>query len=529
MLSTFPSLMLKYLDTQSKFMHPPYQTNTYTFFEEASEWIHNLSITHIPLESINHAKIMLIDTIGAVAASLTTSYGKQVVLEFLNNVHDLPKVLPILSILLDYDSTLLYYGHLGHGILPSITYHILHQEVTGEEILEAIIGSSEIAARTAASLILSEIRGQMMSSIHAISTAVLLSKLSDLPSHSILNSINYASSILLRPIREGFATPAKGLIALTGFMHGLNALKLAKSIKNNRNVFISFLNAWSGRIIKAPFGGLGKRWHINTLSVKKYPACSYAQTAIESALKIREQIQPDRIKEIKQIIIKENFLTYHTDKRFEKLLHNKEMSFPALQFYTPYLIAYTLLYGSPKPYMYESTFINDVNIWSLIQKITALHDLSLTRLMLKEPLPFGVALHELRFSEKMYLLWKLGGFKALKMLSYPEIIHGYNINEVDFDNTRKFMGIKIEVKTQDNILNISSDIVDGFHGTGIDNKQNISVRKLDYLKNIINEDEFSQMLSILQSIEKANYDDLKMIVNVMLKALQFSIKSAKNG
>jgi 2-methylcitrate dehydratase PrpD len=505
-----------------------YQINAREFIEDASEWIYDLSINHIPSESIDHAKIMLIDTIGASLASLTTSYGRQVVLDFFKDDYDLPKVLSMLSVLLDYDSTLLYYGHLGHGILASIIYYILHnKEVSGEKILEAVIGASEITARVAASLSFSETRGQMMSSIHALSTAILLSKLSDSSPHDTLNSINYALSILLKPTKEGFATVAKSLVALTGFMHGLNAYKLMKTTTNSIRVFEGFLNAWGGHIIKAPFGGLGKRWHINTLSVKKYPACSYAQTAIESALKISNYIKPDAIKEIKRIIIKENFLTYHMDQRFKTFIDNKRTSFTALQFYTPYLIAYTLLYKNPEPQMYETKFINDNNIWNLILKTETIHDLSLTRLMLKEPLPFGIALHELKFIEKIYLLLKLGGVKVLKMIFYPEVMHGYDINEVNFNAVKKIMSVEIEIKTRKDVFNASTDIVDGFHGTGINNKRIISIKKLNYLKSFINDDEFYQTLDILQSIEKANYDDLKTIINVILKATRSSIKNVK--
>jgi len=63
-----------------------YQINAREFIEDASEWIYDLSINHIPSESIDHAKIMLIDTIGASLASSTTSYGRQVVLDFLKMI-----------------------------------------------------------------------------------------------------------------------------------------------------------------------------------------------------------------------------------------------------------------------------------------------------------------------------------------------------------------------------------------------------------------------------------------------------------
>ncbi|MGB9729165.1 MAG: hypothetical protein ACP5GU_05750 [Thermoprotei archaeon] len=498
-------------------------SNIREFLIEVSNWVHDLSIKKIPLDSISHAKILFVDTLGAAIASLTTTHGKTLVSGFYNNINDIPIILPALSILLDFDSTLLYYGHLGHGILASALYYAISNETTGSEIIEAIVGASEITSRIAASLALSETRGQMMMPLHALSTAIMLAKLSDQDPNTIVNAINHATSILLKPLREGFATISKTLIAFTGFNHGLNSFNLAKAVKSDNNLsFESFLKNWKGIIVKAPYGGLGKRWHINTLSIKKYPACSYAQTAIEAILQIRENINPS---EITQITVKENLLTYHMDKTSEVLIR-KGLRFPILQFFTPYLISYTLIHGKPDPLIYEKEYIQDRDIWNLIAKTKFVHNLNLTSKLLKEPLPFSIAFKELNIPTKLYLLSRFGGLKALIMLRYPEIRKGRNIESIDLDRTKKILGVEIEVKTSTTKYETRREIVDGFHGTGLDKKWVVAFSKLSYLKMFISDDEFQHVVDILRNLEKADYGELNFIVRVIKKALERSVKSA---
>ncbi len=495
--------------------------NVREFLIDASNWVHDLSVEKIPLNSIDHAKILFIDTLGAAIASLTTTYGKMFVSGFYNDIDDMPTVLPALSILLDFDSTLLYYGHLGHGILASALFYAISNETTGSEIVEAIIGASEITSRIAASLVLSEVRGQMMMPLHALTTAIMLAKLSDQDPNTILNAINHAVSILLKPLREGFATIAKTLIASTGFNHGLNSFNLAKSVKNNNNLsFESFLKNWKGIIVETPYSGLGKRWHINTLSIKKYPACSYAQTAIEAILQIRESINPS---EITQITVKENLLTYHMDKT-SKVFIERGLRFPILQFFTPYLISYTLIYGKPNPLMYEKEYIQSKGIWNLIAKTKFMHSLNLTSKLLREPLPFSVAFKELNILTKLYLLLRFGGLKALTMLQYPEIRRGHDIEYINLERTKKILGVEIEVKTSTTKYEISREIIDGFHGTSLDKKWAITLNKLNYLKMFMSDTEFQHAIDILRNLEKANYEELNFIVKVVKKALEHSVK-----
>jgi len=503
----------------------------YSFFKDASEWVYDLSINDVPSESLEHLKIMIIDTLGAIFASLATSRGINLVFEMSNNkLSREVELLPILSVLLDYDSTLLYYGHLSHGIIFSMFAHAFNQEVSGREIVEAGISASEVSARVAAALSLSRVRGQMMSIIHSLSTAIMFSKFFDAKPDVILNAMGYAFSYLIRPTREGFGTVMKSLSALTSALHGLRAYELAKIFHGNvsEGIFENLMKEWGGYVIKSPLSALGKRWHMDTLSVKKYPACSYAQTAIEATLELRNQLgiklDYDRIR---KITIMENLLTYHMDKNHEKFVNRSNTPFTVLQFYTPYLVAYSLLYGKPTPRIYEDDIINDTKIWELISKITNRHDIMLTASMLKEPLPFGVAIHELGTLKSLILFGKVSGLNFLKLLRTPGILRGYDIESIDFDKTKKIMGVKIEIVYDNNTFTVERDIIDGFHGTGTNSKKNISLLKFkDNLSLFLKEDDVNEMLNILLSLEKAKHDEIKILTANVMKVLQCVVRKA---
>ncbi|WP_054842283.1 hypothetical protein [Vulcanisaeta distributa] len=101
-------------------MNDDIQVKVRNFLQEASEWLHEITYNDIPPLSIESAKLMLIDTLAAALNSLSVNWA----ISLISN-HDIIDVYPMLSVMFDYDSTLLYYGHLGHGIIAPILYYYL--------------------------------------------------------------------------------------------------------------------------------------------------------------------------------------------------------------------------------------------------------------------------------------------------------------------------------------------------------------------------------------------------------------------
>jgi len=137
----------------------------YEFFTNASSWVKSLSLNDIPSQALEHFKIMFIDYIGSISASLSSTHGVKLVESNMASLKDdhpygYLSLFPSLSVLLDFDSTLLFYGHIAHGILSSLIVMSMGNEVTGRDLVEAGIAASEISARVAASLVFSDVRGR---------------------------------------------------------------------------------------------------------------------------------------------------------------------------------------------------------------------------------------------------------------------------------------------------------------------------------------------------------------------------------
>jgi 2-methylcitrate dehydratase PrpD len=472
-----------------------------SFLEEAKEWANNISISKVPNDSLENAKLMIIDTIFTALISSRTYWAKML-LDLLNVNYQ--ELFPILSVMYDYDSTLLYYGHLGHGIASPLLFSIPNANVSGKELMEAVISSVEISARVAASLSVSRTRGQSMTSIHALSTAVFLSKLYN---QDLKNSMGLSLSYMIKPTSHGFGSLGKLYSASLGVEMGYKAFRLAKYQNVNENFLTDFLKQYGEYYLKAPLGSFNKRWHVNTLSVKKYPACAYAQTLIEGALEISQEVNLD---EISEVTLRENMLTYFMDKNHERIVKEGNPSFTLLQFYSPYLLTVTIKDKGFGVNSYDESHIKDPLIWKLAYKVNILHDVNLTIKLLNEPLPFGVAINEIGadFIKKF-----LGGFEYN--------LRGVDLNEVNFEKTRKYMGIIIDVKTKEGRkISVEKEIVDGFHGTGLEKKREVVNKKfLDAIKDS-NEEDLKNIYNILYSLEKRGNDELKFMYKVLIEEVK---------
>jgi len=505
----------------------------YEFFTNASSWVKSLSLNDIPSQALEHFKIMFIDYIGSISASLSSTHGVKLVESNMASLKDdhpygYLSLFPSLSVLLDFDSTLLFYGHIAHGILSSLIVMSMGNEVTGRDLVEAGIAASEISARVAASLVFSDVRGQMMSFLHALSSAIVFSKLSDSSESEILCSMGNALSYPIKPTREGFASLAKILVASTSTLHGLLSYELCKksSGRTRGDVFNSFMKSWSRIVTYTPLGNLGKKWHITTLSIKKYPACSYAQTVIDATYHVNSLLSKDDLHKIEEIILEENILTYGMDSIYSKFVKGPQTEFTVLQFYTPYLLAYTLVHGSFGPEAYNEANIGDSNVWSMAGKVKLRHNKRFTKELFKEPLPFGLALHEINKFKASIVLLKLLSIEGIGMLRDIWLGEGYDIEKLEFEGLRKIIPIALEIKVRGaNKIRVEKEITDGFHGTGVNSKKYVALSKLNYLSKFIGND-VENVVDVVLKLEKAGYDEIRLIITAIRKALQQAVMTA---
>lgn len=477
------------------------------FFDEAAEWIYELTINKIPQLSISSIELMIIDTVAAALNSLIPTWARDLV-----RGYDVIESLPILSVMFDYDSTLLYYGHLGHGIVAPL----FMSDSPGDKIIEAVASASEVSGRVAASLSLSNYRGQMMSSLHALSTSIMLSKLSDAKPDVIRRAMAYSIAYPLRPTRVGFMSLSKLLVAVIGFRHGELSYRLATRSWEliDPKVFSSFMESWGGVVLAKPLSKLGSRWHVDTLSIKKYPACSYAQTAIEAARDIHRELGIINPSRVERIVIRENALTYLMDRGHEAMIRGPRTPFTTLQFYTPYLVSRALLRGDLWLSDYSEEAVSDEMTWYLVNKVELTHDSDLTLRLLREPLPFGVAIGELGESFIKTLNSTLG-------LSSGEL-RGYDLDSVDLNAARKYMGVILEVHIDGRRIESHRELIDGFHGSGIEAKAKVALKKLSVGAEHTLGSEASTLTDILRNLRRAGEDEVRLLRELLVRAIGYS-------
>ncbi len=488
------------------------------FLDESAEWASGFSLADAPPSVVETAKILVADTLAAAFSSLNTGPGLEVCRE-LKGVLGEAEAVSAMSVLLDHDSTLLYYGHVGHSAVPAPL--LGSRGIDGQNLLEAVIASAEVGARLAASLSFSRARGQMLTIVHSLISAVAMAKASETPASRVGRAMALSLAYTVKPTRSGFASEAKILAAANGVSTGLRAYRLAQAGARGPTprVLEDLHREWGGVVLREPLGGYGARWHLETLSVKPWPACSYAQTAIEAALRIAGDLDP---REVREVVVEGSALTYYMDRSHEPAVRGPETPFTVLQFYTPYIVAYTLSRGSFGREAYEPESLGDSGIWRLAARTRSTHQARFTAKLLEEPLPFGVAIRELGPLKTLGAMVKLLGPKALALAAAnPGILRGHRLDEVRMQNTRKQVPVRIRVRTASQELEAEAWIVKGFHGTGIDSKRETATRKLlESAGKLLGEEDARTLADIVSRLEKAGPDEVGILVNLTRRALR---------
>lgn len=489
------------------------------FLEESAGWAAGFKLEDAPPSVVEAGKILVADTIAAMLSSLNTRPGREACRE-LEGVLGRAEKMASLSVLLDHDSTLLYYGHVGHGAVPAPLL-VSGETMDGAGLLEAVIASAEVGARLAASLSFSRARGQMLTVVHSLTAATALGKAAGLGPEQLGRAMALSLAYTVKPTRAGFTTTAKALAAANGVSLGLRSHRLARlgGIIEPSTVLENLLKEWGGVVLHSPLGGYGERWHLETLSVKPWPACSYAQTAVEAALRIAAEVDAG---EVEEILVEGSALTYYMDKMHEPAVRGVETPFTTLQFYTPYIVAYTLARKRFGREAYEPGSTRDSKVWRLAAKTRSIHNTGFTAQLLAEPLPFGVAVGELGPARSLAMMARLLGSQALRIaIARPGILRGYRLDEVDLAEAEKHVPVRVAVRARSGKVESEAWTVEGFHGTGRGAKSRVAMGKLlGAAERLLGEEAASSLASIVSRLEKAGEDEVGLISSLVIEALR---------
>ena len=267
---------------------------------------------------------------------------------------------------LDYNDTYLSKedAHPSDNIPPIIAYAEA-MGMKGKHIIRALKVAYQVqcALCDAASL---RDRGWDQVTYLAVSSAAGIAALIGLDEEKFVHAINLALSnnICLRQTRAGELSMWKGCTAGYATRNGLFAAVLAgEGLTGPSPIFegeMGFFKQVSGK-----FTINLEKDRITRTMIKSYPVEYRATSAVDAALKLRESIDVSGIKKIVvetfssalRIIIKD------PPKLKPKTKETADHSMP-------YIIAYTLLYGSPTLDSYSGKYLSDRRILDLIRKMS---------------------------------------------------------------------------------------------------------------------------------------------------------------
>jgi hypothetical protein len=278
---------------------------------------------------------------------------------------------------------------------------------------------------------------------------------------------------------------------------------------------------------------------MDTLSIKKYPSCYYALTAIDAALRLRGELGSGVV-DILDLRIRENILTYLMDLMFEYYVRGSDTQFTVLEFYTPYLVSCALVRGDSGPGMYEVDRVGDGSIWKMVNKARYIHDFSLTR-----DLPFYRRFtSRIGIPGRLALLLRAGALvlgsmnmrnRMRRIIDFDEssttddeimkmlntILKPETIDEVlDFAQERSTMGVVLEARLgSGRRIEVRSDITEGLHGTGMESKRRVAEDKFSYLTQVLDRDRAGYIKEALVNLEKLNPSETRALVNYIVDAL----------
>ncbi len=282
-------------------------TSTLLDFVDGSEF------THLPKDTIEAAKRLLIDTVG-VAIAGSSAEGIKPAIELMSQWggkeestlwvygNRLPSlnaafINGMMAHALDFDDTHAYAGiHLGASVIPTaLAMAECVRGVSGRDVITSIVLGVEIASRLGLSVLDPDKGWHLTATCGTLSSAAIAGKLLRLDREKLWNALGIAysqASGTLQSVVDGVLTKRMqpGLAARAGI---LSAFLARDGLTGSRDFLegkygllpLYHGNGYNPRILTE---GLGSTFEISHLAMKPYPCCRCAHAAIDAILEIVE-------------------------------------------------------------------------------------------------------------------------------------------------------------------------------------------------------------------------------------------------
>ena len=293
-----------------------------------AEFTTSLKFPQLPSDVVNETKRRVLDTLGVslaaydappariarkTASQFPTRGGTTVILEKFKTTPDWSAfVNGVMARYLDFNDTYLSKEALHPSdIIPALLAAAEVSNSNGKRLIEGIVAGYEVICRLSDAASIRE-RGWDHVAYIAIGTAVGAGKVMNLNQEKLFHAINIATvaSAALRQTRAGELSMWKGCAAANAARHGLFSALLAKQgMTGPSPIFEGEMGFWKQVSGEFTIEELGRGYKILETSIKNWPVEYHSMSAVEAALKLREQIN-NKIDDIESIKV-ETFTVSH--------------------------------------------------------------------------------------------------------------------------------------------------------------------------------------------------------------------------
>lgn len=417
-------------------------------------WARTLSYADIPSATVASARSQLISNLAAVRASLDHPAGRAIVAAFGPPIQEDPTrsayVLSALATVLDFDEVA-YSGHVSAGAVNVAVAEAHRCRLDGRSLLATIVAANECAARITAATILSPFfRGQTNTHCHLVSAAAARLHARRACEAEWTSAFGLALGILPVPLHHAVVTSdVKALSAASAVRLALDAcdgaahgLMGSATILEEAEGLLAHLSVVP--IPQAVVAGLGRRWHTDTLTYKRFPGSAYLHAAFDCAERLRPRLGVVEASRIRRIVVHGSLLTWQLEQKVAGILAGPRTTVSAATLSVGYGVATLLLTGAYGPADLTAEALSDQQRWSLAAKVTVEHDMRLSERMAQATSPLG---ESLRQAGERALAWpefrRWGGDDA------PRLLSGLGPSEETFENATMAIGARVEVELID--------------------------------------------------------------------------------
>jgi len=281
----------------------------WTQIERVSNWIVDLRFEDIPSEVIMLAKLQLLDCLSAICAGARSTAGVNLKNALLKTESGGPcTLLPdgekwSLNNVLYYHASMinaleldhfLYMGHVGQSAVSStLAMGELHN-LSGHDLLMALVAADEVSGRIAAHLFSGPLQGHMRSFIHRCAGATAVAKLLGFNVQDTAKALAISLSMPELPLYPAcFSPDTKVICPASPTVEGVKAAFMAESgmdgsldIIENPAGFLAYFS-YADRAVDI-WRWIGETWVLYTLCVKNFATCGYAQGPVTAAIDLRK-------------------------------------------------------------------------------------------------------------------------------------------------------------------------------------------------------------------------------------------------